>query len=274
MDADYLAGTLCHYTTAEAAFQHIMPSGLLRMSPYAQMRDPLENRELTFSGSGWMGGDADVDSELMDVMEEVVDRIHVFRDQIRLLSFTIDATKGYSDDDEPFMRAWARARMWEQYASNHAGVCIALDPKLALAHMEAHLRKHGTVQSGEVRYTPRGFRNTATSTLQLDRFREGDIVDRVAEFAIEHEQDLFVTKTLDWESEHEFRVSLVADVGSDDEYIYVPIGDDAKSVQAVTLGERFPEWQFPAAKYACEQVGVELLKIQWRVGLPWPLPAG
>jgi hypothetical protein len=42
---DDLADTLCHYTTADAAFGHIVPSGELRMSPYARMRDPLENRE-------------------------------------------------------------------------------------------------------------------------------------------------------------------------------------------------------------------------------------
>ena len=42
---------LCHYTRAEAALEHIIPSGNLRMSPYARMRDPLENHELTFSGS-------------------------------------------------------------------------------------------------------------------------------------------------------------------------------------------------------------------------------
>ena len=42
---------LCHYTRAEAALEHIIPSGNLHMSPYARMRDPLENHELTFSGS-------------------------------------------------------------------------------------------------------------------------------------------------------------------------------------------------------------------------------
>ena len=42
---------LCHYTRAEAALEHIIPSGNLHMRPYARMRDPLENHELTFSGS-------------------------------------------------------------------------------------------------------------------------------------------------------------------------------------------------------------------------------
>jgi hypothetical protein len=113
---DDLADTLCHYTTAEAAFQHIIPYGKLRMSPYVRMHDPLENRELTFGAAGW-----DDDAQAKDLMEDVVDRILLYRDQTRLLSFTIDAVSGYTEGDVRFMRAWARARMWEQYASNHAG---------------------------------------------------------------------------------------------------------------------------------------------------------
>jgi hypothetical protein len=60
---------------------------------------------------------------------------------------------------------------------------------------------------------------------------------------------------------------------ADDGYLYVPFGD-APSIRAVILGEQFPEWQVPAAKWACEQIGVELLALQWRMGQPWPLPIG
>ena len=38
------AGLMAHYTTAEAAFEHILPEERLRMSPYADMRDPIENK--------------------------------------------------------------------------------------------------------------------------------------------------------------------------------------------------------------------------------------
>jgi hypothetical protein len=144
-DIGNLAGTLCHYTTAEVAFQHIIPWGQLRMSPYARMRDPLENRELPFSSGEW---DYDASAELLpddveraladaaaeDAMfAEITEGIRRLRDATRLLSFTIDAAEGYTDRDLPFMRAWARARIWEQYASNHGGVCIAFDHERALS---------------------------------------------------------------------------------------------------------------------------------------------
>jgi hypothetical protein len=90
----------------------------------------------------------------------------------------------------------------------------------------------------------------------LDQFSEHRIAADVASFVVRHDHDLFFTKTLDWQSEHEFRVTLMTNVeGEEAEFVHVPFRD-AASVRAVILGEQFPEWQFPAAKWACEQVGV------------------
>jgi hypothetical protein len=265
---DDLADTLCHYTTADAAFGHIVPSGELRMSPYARMRDPLENRELPFGG----GASGDETEAHVTLMDRIVTAIRNVRDATRLLSFTVDAREGYTDSDLPFMRAWARARMWEQYASNHAGICIAFDRERALGHIKANLHEMGVVSSGEVVYTARGFRGTSASTLMLDQFSEDRIAADVASFVVRHDHDLFFTKTLDWQSEHEFRVTLMTNVEREEaEFVHVPFGD-AASVRAVILGEQFPEWQFPAAKWACERVGVPLLTLRWEVGLPWPMP--
>jgi hypothetical protein len=137
-----LANTLCHCTTAEAAFQHIIPTGFLRMSAYSAMRDPLENRELHISAaSSAPPEESEADNTLMTVVKDGIDRV---RDATRLLSFTIDATEGYTmPADLPFIRAWARARMWEQYGDNHAGVCIALNRERAVAHIRDHLRGQG-----------------------------------------------------------------------------------------------------------------------------------
>jgi Protein of unknown function (DUF2971) len=265
---DDFAGTLCHYTTADAAFGHIIPSGELRLSPYARMRDPLENRELRFAfrDSGDDPGD-----EALGAL--VTDAIRQLRNRTLLLSFTIDARQGYSDDDLPFMRAWARARMWEQYASNHTGVCIAFDRESVLSHVIAHLKEISpAVESSRVHYSPGGFRDTPAATVSLNHFREG-LEENIAMFVFSRAGDLFRAKTLDWQSEHEYRVSIVTDTTADDGYLYTPFGG-AASVRAVVLGERFPEWQVPAAKWGCDQLGVQLLRLQWRAGAPWPLPVG
>jgi hypothetical protein len=264
--------TLCHYTSAEAAFDHILPEGKLRLSPYARMRDPLENRDLTFVGSLPLDGEPEelVLEELTDLMDDASLRIRRIRDRMLLLSFTVDATADYSDGDEPFMRAWARARMWEQYASNHEGVCVAFDRARALGHLRAQLHALGSPTLADVVYTPRGFHGTEAARLPLARFRDDD--SGLAAWVVEHEADLYFTKTLDWQAEHEYRVTIFTDKTADDGYVYVPFGG-AESVRAVILGEHFPQAQVSHAESICERAGVELLMVIWTAGAPRLVPS-
>ena len=47
-----------HFTTAEAAFEFILPDRLLRLSPHSLLRDPLEYKDWefgTFSGAYYPG---------------------------------------------------------------------------------------------------------------------------------------------------------------------------------------------------------------------------
>jgi hypothetical protein len=75
------------------------------------------------------------------------------------------------------------------------------------------------------------------------------------------------TKTLDWQSEHEYRVTLFPGKTFDDGYVYVPFGG-AESVRAVILGEHFPQSQVPKAESICQQAGVELLIAIWASRAP------
>lgn len=264
--------TLCHYTTAEAALDHIIPEATLRMSPYSRMRDPLENRELTFTGTLPLDGQPEdvVLDELTDLMDDAEHRIRRIRNQMLLLSFTVDATEGYDAGDEPFMRAWARARMWEQYASNHEGVCIAFDRERALGNLNARLHTLGSPTLGDVVYTARGFRGTDAATLPLASFRASD--SGIAAWVVSHEKDLFFTKTRDWQTEHEYRVTIFTDKTADDGYLCVPFGG-ADSVRAVILGEHFPQAQVAAAQAICQRAGVELLMVVWSAGAPRLIPS-
>jgi Protein of unknown function (DUF2971) len=263
----YLSGALCHYTKGEAAFEHILHDQVLRMSPYARMRDPLENRELAF-----VSATAVDDSQAEDIrLLHLGELIQQVRNRMVLLSLTADAEDGYGPEHEPFMRAWARARLWEQYAQNHAGVCIVFDRVSLLKDLRAHLSARGPTAAKTVDYSPRGFTDTATSQIDLTRFNPYDL-PALARFVIERQHDLFFVKTLDWKSEHEFRVIHSPDEASGEGYVYVPFL--AGSVRAVIAGERFAEARLDAARATCDQVGVELLRIEWRAGIPRPTPIG
>jgi hypothetical protein len=91
----------------------------------------------------------------------------------------------------------------------------------------------GVVSSGEVVYTARGFRGTSASTLMLDQFSEDRIAADVASFVVRHDHDLFFTKTLDWQSEHEFRVTLMTNVeGEEAEFVHVPLATPHRYVRS------------------------------------------
>jgi hypothetical protein len=109
----------------------------------------------------------------------------------------------------------------------------------------------------------------ATGLDAVTRINPYDI-PALARFVIEHQDDLFFVKALDWKGEHEFRVIHSSNEPSDDGYVHVPFR--ARSLRAVIVGERFANWQLPAVRAACDQAGVQLLRIEWRSGLPHPTP--
>jgi hypothetical protein len=261
---DLLTGALCHYTSAQTAFDHILPSQSLRMSPYVRMRDPLENRELGFVSARPTGGDND-EGRLL----QMADLIQQVRRGMLLLSFSTDASRGYRRNDEPFMRGWARARMWEQYAENHAGVCIVFKREPLLEAVRAGATDAGKVAAREVSYLPRGFADTDTHTVDLSRFNPFDLPG-LARFVIEHQDDLFFVKALDWEGEHEFRIVELPPEARSEQYKVVPFGGPS-SIAAVIVGERFPAWQLPGARAVCDRLDVRLLQLDWRAGIPHAL---
>jgi hypothetical protein len=70
-----------HYTTSEAAFDRILPSGQLRMSPLARLRDPVENKDRIedwFTSLSWSPDD-------IERFRAAKDRV---LDETKILSFT------------------------------------------------------------------------------------------------------------------------------------------------------------------------------------------
>jgi hypothetical protein len=73
-----------HYTSAEVAFEHVLPGSRIRLSPYRRMRDPAENKDIV-PGTGGRGVDADTFDESVRAM---IREIKARRDRCRLLSLT------------------------------------------------------------------------------------------------------------------------------------------------------------------------------------------
>jgi len=252
-----------HYTTREAAFEHILPTGQLRFSTYEQMRDPLESRPWQFTGA-WF-----VNPENPHLGEKQLFSFYrgshgVFR-LAHLLALTVDA-KGYAPDAEHFAKGWSRARMWEQYAENHVGVCLAFDQERLKTNVATDLERQLGIRPyhRDVEYSQTG--GESYINLPLAQFPE-EIDDAFVQKYIEaHNDELFFQKTLDWQTEHEYRFVTTA---SPDEPLYVDYGD---ALVGVVVGWKIPDWERPAAIEAVHAVGIEPVEMNWSMGRPVPVP--
>jgi hypothetical protein len=249
-----------HYTTAAIAFQHIIPTGKLRMSPYRAMRDPVENKLLIPGTAGF--GSAD---ELERGWAAAVGLLKDRWERVRIMSLTHDVTS-YAGTTLRFGCCWARSRMWEQYADDHRGVCLVFERQQFEQKLDTDLAEH--VASSEVEYTPGGIALSEANLLLdpailRDDKREQAVLDHLEK----HQKELFFLKTDDWRSEHEFR-AVLSDVS--DDYAFASYGD---ALRAVVIGEEFPEWQVAGAQALAEQHGLELKRARWDQARPWLVTA-
>lgn len=248
---------LAHYTTAAIAFEHIIPTGQLRMSPYRLMRDPAENKDL-FPGASIANEPAHPVQEWL----EAVRMLKEMRDQMRLLSLTSDAME-YEGLAKVFGCCWSRPRLWEHYADAHRGVCLVFNRALLEEALQDSLGKD-RVSFGEVEYTPSGIAESAATFITDQRLMDAATRKQaVADYLMSHRQDFLFLKTDDWATEHGFRAVLVE---SDDEYAFA---DYSRSLAFVVLGEKFPEWQVTGARELCDKAGLVLSRVKWSNGYPF-----
>ena len=252
-----------HYTTRDAAFGHILPTRKLRMSPYSAMRDPLENKKWLFPGSYSVPDDIpDGHPEHPETAgQEFGAAANEIRDSAKLLSLTIDA-EDLRGRAELFGRGWARARMWEQYAENHAGVCLRFKREDLTARITESLNTQGLASPYHrpVGYTDEG--SGGGLPLNLNEIVGKVDGEFVRQFVQQHHIRLFFRKTIDWESEHEYRFVVTT---PDMEYVYVDFGD---ALDVVAVGENCPRWQWPAVVEACQGLNAEPVRVEWSTGAP------
>lgn len=270
---DKLEPLYAHYTSAQVAFEHVLPKSRIRLSPYRRMRDPAENKDIV-PGTGGRGIDRDTFDESVRAM---IGEIKARRDRCRVLSLTHNDASAR----ETFGCCWARPRMWEQYADKHRGVCLVFDAERLTRAMQDAFRAH-QIQSWcrEVVYTEAGIAGSTLRFLTDTRIFDADQrADAVTEFIERNIDDFFFLKTDDFKTEHEYRIVITGDesvaaapgspVSFEGEFAYVKYGD---ALEAVLVGERFPNWQLLGANRTCERAGARLGKVGWEHRRPIAFP--
>jgi hypothetical protein len=255
-----------HYTTREAAFEYILPDRQLRLSPAHLVQDPLESNPAFLGAEFGLSDNPEVDYENQVSAMEAGMRLQQLRRHSKVLSLTIDVPD-HDGNAEVFGRGYARARMWQQYAENHQGVCLMFRRELlhAKALDEIQGRTAGAWADGVI-YTERGILDNPAATLMPNpATTDADVVEQHIR---NHLKSIFFTKLLDWETEHEYRF---VEPSMDDGYTFVDIGD---TLACVILGWKFPEWQAHGAFEMCQSVGATTWLMQWDRARPMPVQIG
>jgi hypothetical protein len=253
-----------HYTTREAAFGGIMAEHKLKLATYGRMRDPLENQpwRFTFAGYGPRPADEQAMAERLNGYTLFEDELNVgVRDRSHLLSLTVDVEPDPEGEQEPFCRGWARARMWEQYAENHRGVCLAFDKEKLTESLMASVSGL-VVYAQEVIYDGRGLMKPIIDHQAMAE------PGYAGEYINTNSGPLFFTKARDWETEHEYRFVVVA---HDEAPIAIDYGD---ALVAVIAGDQVPRWEIPAMRAKCEEAAVAARQMKWSNWRPGLVPIG
>ena len=258
-------GLLAHYTSAEVAFEHLLPEGgKLRLSRYADMNDPAEAQDLRIA-FGYYG---DRSSEQADATYgEMLRVVEEIRGSRRLFCLTRDVP----GTNDTFGCCWARPRMWDRYGDGHRGACLLFDTgrlyNALRSQMPTKPSPHEpTLHMGAVDYTPGGIAESVPVRHIGGDAVFGDTRSAVARHIDQHYRDFYFLKSDDWASEYEYRVLLTSATGERYEYV-----DYGNSLVAVVVGYRFPAYQLAGALALCERRGIALRRMWWEGGAPFVL---
>jgi hypothetical protein len=224
------------------------------------MRDPLENKQLARTVA--FSGPDHPDRLPLREAQQLLDDI---RGQVRILSLTMDEA-GYGDGPlSVFGRGYARPRLWEQYGDTHHGVCLAFSANCLTGEFVEAMKRLGAYNIANVEYTAAGFVASKGRALDGSHLTDSTAAWILTRHLIDHNEDFFFLKLLDWETEFELRFALFNAEVAPDEPIDVPFG---RCLRAIILGELFSPDLTPEAAKLAARFGVPAGRLDWTSGVP------
>jgi hypothetical protein len=224
------------------------------------MRDPFENKALPL----FLRYSLPLDPDQLP-LREAEDLLGAMRDRVKVVSFTMDASGYDTPQVEAFGRGYSRPRMWEQYADNHSGVCLAFGAPRVLDNFYSAVKRHGAAQCGPVTYTEAGFVVSPGRVIDSQGLTIDNAAARLTAHLTSHNRDFFFLKLLDWHSEFEYRMIVFAPTIPPSATIDVSFGD---CLEAVIVGELFPDADLPEIVSAAATYGVPVQRMTWDTGRP------
>jgi hypothetical protein len=249
-----------HYTKASTAIDHILNSGTLKFSSFAETNDPKESKDWFFIPGSNEG--RDLSKYNPDYFSEIL--TPYFKEATKLLCFSKDgALSGNHLEDTP-KRGFCKPRMWAQYGDNHSGVCLIFDFKRFTKLFHEQFSKL-TYKFDYVNYQDRllpDIQMDKAFVINVDHFEKRGAKDYAYDHLIQHQNRLYFEKAKDWENESEFRF-IIFECQKELFFSF------ENSLSGILFGENCSEDDIKKIVNITKSKGLQYQKLKWRNCTPW-----
>jgi hypothetical protein len=253
---------LYQYRSAETLVKHILPTGSLRMGPFALTNDPRETKDWVF-GYGTRNGPLDIE-EVKRVEREIT---QTAKSKSKVICFVRDGTGGVGmEPNAIYERGFCRPRMWAQYAQNHTGACLVFQSNSLRRALTDSISNPADLFEGDVAYRDRSRGPSLQNNpfiIDLDAIRQHGVREAARAHVHQYWRDLFFEKMKDWSDEREHRWVLWE---ADSDFHHFRFRD---SLVGIVLGPDFPsEFLDPVFTFSEQYKSSEVAQILWINGAP------
>lgn len=255
---------LYQYRNCNDALKYILcEDGKLLLNQMKNVNDP---RESKFKGFAIYGGEFEDDTDPNYIFRDISEH---FTSCVKIACFSKDdnriSTPPYSTP-EPFLRGYAKPKMWATYGDNHKGVCLVFSKnKLIknLANLALPSERFYCDDVGYDRFIETG--NTKMwSTLMPEgafSFMGEKLNQNFHSYMLEqienHYIRYFFWKHEDWRSEDEYRLVLY---GGREEVAYLPCHN---AIEAIAVGMECSEDNLKALIEVANRIKIPIVQPEW-----------
>jgi len=245
--------TVYHYCSLNVALEHILYDKQLRLSKRKSSLDPIENETPFISIGGMFGSfeESQITAEEGIFIRKLENKI------IDFLSLTKQSCFCMNDDSEYFSGfmvkpyeyyGFLKPRMWNQYADNYRGVCLAFSRN--------ELEKIDTIVPKKIKYHCYSRLSLNHISINLNRLRKIGFESYEKEYLTNLEKVLF-QKHIDYKGENEFRLCMHSK--NEFEYIYI-----STAIVGIILSDNYTShFSKQALNKFAEELKINLLYLSW-----------
>lgn len=233
MNNQKLDNSLFHYTSLEKFLEYIFPSKQLKLSKFSMSRDPYEYQ--TFS---YLGVDGDTLLENESFIRYLIS-VNDLKFNSQYLCFTLSKSQQLTDGKILKRHGYDRPKLWESYANQHRGVCLSFNKETLISSFEKEYPKSALskIVHREVQYRDLLNRSDEDGVQPILDFFDHYKGFELEKFIDECLEILFFQKDYDYDDENEYRLCLVSNDGTLNDYRF----RISNSLEAIIFGQKVEE---------------------------------